>query len=207
MIIDEQVFHFTADYDHRDKFGGAADIEYTGIFKINRSSMLSGKLIMADRLEFTAVHVPMVKADMLGVADAFSGLVVISEKMIEIIDSVWPESLHKIIATISPKVPRKYFVVQVPILDILDWENSEYNELLVREMPDGTRSTTSIDKYAFTVESNKLPPVFSLTAQPTQNFMRADVREALRRNDVRGIAFKKAAKFSSANQYVTDLPV
>ena len=40
--------------------------------------MLSGKLNVADHLEFTAVHVPMVKSDMLGVGDAFSGLVVVS---------------------------------------------------------------------------------------------------------------------------------
>ena len=144
---------------------------------------------------------------MLSAEGNASKLIIMSEKFIEILDEINKSHANCSTALIAGIGKSSFAVVQEPVLDIFDWERSEYDKTDVLEVDSERRLTGSVEKYIFTVPDDDIPAIFRVKTAIGPVFMRGDVREILKERGIRGIAYKRPGKFSPINQFVTDIPV
>lgn len=200
------MLQFIADSDHRDAYGGDADLRFIPNSDLTRNAINTDDAIEGVEFKFQVQHPPLVDADILSVESGHSDMPVMSQKMTKAIEDLGGKLL-KYPALIEPPPPQKYYVVQLPVIDAIDWENSEYNTEDLHVFRDGEKLIAHIRKYAFSKPIDELPPVFRLRGNPYPMLMRSDVRDVFRQQGVRGIAFMNAGSFSKTNQFRTDIPV
>lgn len=199
------IYQFRADYDHRDHFAGNADLAIVDNGALKKNKIFTNQEISDIEFKFTIQNAPLVQSDMLSADGNASKLIIMSEKLIEILDEINKSHANRSPALIAGIGKSDFSVIQAPVLDIFDWERSEYDKTEVLEVDSERRLTGSVEKYVFTVPDDNIPAIFRVQTAIGPVFMRGDVREILKERGIRGIAYKKPGKFSPTNQFVTDI--
>lgn len=196
-----------ADSRHLDAYGGEADLTFVPDPNLAWNAMFKNDPVQGVTFRFRANHPSLASTDMLWVGGNYSNLPVMSRRMVGVIEEEGGQPLLKYPALIDPRSTTDYFVVQVPVLDIFDWDNSKYSSDDVIDLGGGAKFVSYVREYVFTKPVRELPPAFRITSNFNPLFMRGDVREALRQRRIRGVAFMEAGDYSPTNQFQTDVPV
>ncbi|MGY2896259.1 hypothetical protein [Deinococcus sp. UYEF24] len=201
------LYQFIADHDHRDRFAGNADLVIVDNGTLVKNTVFRNQDISDFDFRFKIQNSPLVDADMLTVEGNAYRLIVMSNKMLDVLNELNGRNLNCSAAFIAGLGRNQFSVVQAPVLDIFDWEKSEYDTEDFSQSRNGPKFVSQVEQFVFTVPDEQLPVIFRVQSVIGPVLMREDVRELLRQRGIRGVAYKKPGKFSRTNQFVTDLPV
>lgn len=129
---------------------------------------------------------------------------IMSERMLEVLLEVreFPHRTYSIEVVdigVAPVGDTKFVAVQLTTYqDYFDWERSVYD----REGSSQTR-VVSIDKFVLNFPEEGPPPLFRLSATPTDLFISDEARQALREAEIRGTSYIPLDSFISEE----DLPL
>ena len=205
MSMTEKAYIIAPDYSYREKFNGEADLVV--VSELDDRFSYQEEVSPTLPIRFRQQHVLPPGAGMLTVEGNYSSLVVLSTTLAAILNRVSAVPVSVYSTTLKEDFYFDYCVVHAPVLDIFDWERSQYDPSNVILAKNGIRFINNVQRYEFTIQKTDLPALFRLKSAIGPLFIRSDLRETLKTEGIRGIAYMKAGNYSVANQLVTDIPL
>ena len=205
MNATEKAYIIAPDYFYREKYNGEADLML--LSELDDRFSYREEVLPALPIVFRQQHVLPSGAGMLTVEGNYSSLAVLSNALVDILNRASRTAVAAFPAKLEGNSDFDYAVIHAPVLDIFDWERSEYDPSKVISAKNGNKFINNVKRYEFTLEQTELPALFRLKSALGPLFIRSDLRSVLNKEGARGIAYMRAGNHSVNNQPVTDIPL